>query len=76
MMTAFLNVWVHSYSILEFVRLLVSSARFTGHAVNLATILTFIWCISVPELRADMSEAFDRAREILSTIDSAVLASN
>ena len=73
-MTAFLNARVYSYSLQEFVRLLASSTLFTDSSVNIAIALTFIRGVSVPELHADISEAFDRAREILSTIDSAALA--
>jgi len=73
-MAAFLNARVYSYSLLEFVRLLASSTVFTDPSVNLVIALTFIRGVSVPELHADISEAFDHAREILSTIDSAALA--
>ena len=73
-MAAFLNARVYSYSLLEFVRLLASSSVFIDPSVNLVIALTFIRGISVPELHADISEAFDHAREILSTIDSAALA--
>ena len=74
MIAALLNTQVYSYSLLEIVRLLTSSAVFTDHAVNLVIPLTFICRASVPELHADVSEAFDRGREILSIIDSAALA--
>ncbi|KAL4076344.1 hypothetical protein J3A83DRAFT_4411043 [Scleroderma citrinum] len=74
MMTAFLNARVYSYSLLELVRLLASSSVFTDPSVNLVIALTFIRGVSIPELHADISEAFDHAREILATIDSAELA--
>ena len=41
---------------------------------HFAIVLTFIYGISVPELRVDLSEAFDCAWEIFFTVDSNTLA--
>ena len=72
-MSAYLKAQVCSYSLMGFVPLLASSTLFTDSSFNLAIAPMFIGDVSVPEIPADIFEAFDRAQQILSAIDSAAL---